>query len=212
MKICVSSQGNNLDSEVDPRFGRCQYFIVIDTDTMKYEAFENSSAALGGGAGIQSAQFVSGKGVESVLTGNCGPNAFQVFDAAGIKVITGVSGKIKDAVEKFKQGLLSASTAPNVASHSGMGQNIPGAGKGFGGVGRGQGRRGSFSGKTASPSSATGKRAYVDVQTCTGCGACDSICPEDAITLDAIAEIDIQKCTGCGICVDACVVGAITIK
>ena len=98
MKIAVSATEPSPDAQVDPRFGRCQYFIVIDPDTMQYEAAENSGALAGGGAGISTAQMIAGKGVQAVLTGNCGPNAFQVLSAAGIKVVTGVSGKVQDAV------------------------------------------------------------------------------------------------------------------
>jgi len=123
MKIAISSAGNDLDSQVDPRFGRCKYFVVVDPDTMEYEAFENSSAA-SGGAGIASGQFITGKGVDSLLTGNCGPNAFNVLEASGIKVITGVSGMIRDVVEGFKSGKYQPVSKPNVAPHAGMGRSM----------------------------------------------------------------------------------------
>lgn len=128
MKICVTSQGSDLDSLADPRFGRCQYFIIVETDTMEYKVIENSNIAAGGGAGIQSAQLVAQEGVKAVLTGNCGPNAFQVFSQAGIKVITGISGSVRDSVEKFKSGVIGESTSPSVKDHFGIG-----GGKGIGG-------------------------------------------------------------------------------
>jgi predicted Fe-Mo cluster-binding NifX family protein len=106
---------------VDPRFGRCAYFLIIETDTMKTEPVENSSVALGGGAGIQSAQLMSERDVKVVLTGNCGPNAFQTLNAAGIEVMVGVSGKAVDVVERFKSGSFSSTQALNVVSHFGMG-------------------------------------------------------------------------------------------
>ncbi|GAJ05614.1 unnamed protein product, partial [marine sediment metagenome] len=126
----------NLDAEVDPRFGRCQYFIIADPETMEFEVLENSSAMAGGGAGISTGQMIASKGVTAVLTGNCGPNAYQVLSAAGLQVITGVSGKVRDAVQAYKSGRFQASSQPNVADHFGMGG---GAGGGMG-MGRGMGR------------------------------------------------------------------------
>ncbi|HEC94895.1 MAG TPA: dinitrogenase iron-molybdenum cofactor biosynthesis protein [Thermoplasmatales archaeon] len=121
MKICVTSTGKDLDAQVDPRFGRCRYFLVVDTETMDGEAISNESAAASGGAGIQAAQLVAKTGVKTVLTGNVGPNAFQTLQAAGIKVVTGVSGTVKDVVEKYKKGELRETTAPSVGRHFGMG-------------------------------------------------------------------------------------------
>ncbi len=141
MKIAISATGSNLDAEVDPRFGRCQYFIIVDPDTMQFEAVENSSAMASGGAGISAAQMIAGKGVEAVLTGNCGPNAYQVLSPAGIKVITGVSGKVKDAVQSYKSGKLQSGSQPNVPDHFGTGRGM-GMGRGIGmgkGMGRGRG-------------------------------------------------------------------------
>jgi len=134
MKIAISATGPTLDAEVDPRFGRCQYFIIADPQTMEFEALENSSAMASGGAGISTGQMITSKGVEVVLTGNCGPNAYQVLSAAGLQVITGVSGKVKDAIEEYKLGTFSAAQQPNVANHFGMGRGMGG------GMGRGMGR------------------------------------------------------------------------
>jgi len=121
MKVVVSSTGKDLDSQIDPRFGRCAYFIVVDTDTMDYEAFDNGNLALGGGAGIQSAQFVASKGAQVVITGNCGPNAVRTLAAASVEVIVGQSGSVRHAVEDFKSGRLKVTTEPNVSDHYGMG-------------------------------------------------------------------------------------------
>jgi len=142
MKIAVSATGTGLDAQVDPRFGRCQYFIIIDPDTMEFEAVDNSSAMSAGGAGISAAQAVAATGVQAVLTGNCGPNAYQVLSSAGIQVISGVSGKVRDAVEGYQSGKFKANAQANVPDHFGMG-GMSGMGGGFGmgrGIGRGMGR------------------------------------------------------------------------
>jgi predicted Fe-Mo cluster-binding NifX family protein len=121
MKIAVSATEPSLDAQIDPRFGRCQYLIIVDPDTMEFEVVTNSAATAGGGAGIATAQTTAGKEVQAVLTGNCGPNAFQVLSAAGIKVVTGVSGKVRDAVLDYKAGKYEATVQPNVSPHFGMG-------------------------------------------------------------------------------------------
>jgi predicted Fe-Mo cluster-binding NifX family protein len=120
MKICVSSQGNTLDSQVDPRFGRCLYFLVVDTDTLEYEAIKNPNIDAMGGAGIQSGQLMADKHVKAVITGNVGPNAFQTLQAAGIEVITGASGSVKEVVERYKRGEFKLTKAPTTGSKFGM--------------------------------------------------------------------------------------------
>jgi len=120
MKIAVTSTGPTLDDNVEARFGRCPYFLIIDTETMQLEAIENPNMALGGGAGIQSAQLLANHQVQVVLTGNCGPNAFATLGAAEIQVIVGVGGTIRQAMEQFKSGAFSGASGPNVASHFGM--------------------------------------------------------------------------------------------
>ena len=125
MKICVTSEGKTLESKVDPRFGRCQYFVFIDTDTAELEAVQNPNTEFSGGAGIQSGQLMISKGIKAVLTGNVGPNAFQTLNAAGIKIFTGVGGTVKGAVEKYKKGELKVTESASVGSKFGM----PGKGK-----------------------------------------------------------------------------------
>jgi len=122
MKLCASATGNDLGATVDPRFGRCQYFIFVESDTMEFESIANPAFTAGGGAGIQAAQLVVNKGAAIVLTGNVGPNAFQALQAAGIKIVTGISGTVKEAVEKFKKGEVQFTGTPTVGSHFGMGR------------------------------------------------------------------------------------------
>jgi predicted Fe-Mo cluster-binding NifX family protein len=120
MKIAVTAKSNILESDIDPRFGRCSYFLIIDVNTMRFKSISNESAIASGGAGIQAAQTIAKEGVEVVVTGNMGPNAFQTLSAAGIKVFTGADGTILEAIEKYKNGKLKETEAPNVGSHSGM--------------------------------------------------------------------------------------------
>ncbi|MEA1939874.1 MAG: NifB/NifX family molybdenum-iron cluster-binding protein [Candidatus Caldatribacteriota bacterium] len=120
MKIAITSMGAKLEDKVDPRFGRCHYFILFDTETNKFEAVENTGAQGMGGIGIQSGQIMANKEIEIVLTGSCGPNAFQTLQAAGIKVITGANGTVQEAIDKFKSGNYKATFQANASAHSGM--------------------------------------------------------------------------------------------
>jgi len=101
MKIAISSMGRDLSEQIDPRFGRCAYFVIVDTDDMSFEAFDNENIALGGGAGIQAAQFVASKGAKVVITGNCGPNAVRTLSAAGVEVIVGQKGTIRETIDNL---------------------------------------------------------------------------------------------------------------
>ncbi len=130
MKIAVSAQGETLESLVDQRFGRCQYFLILDPETLNPEVVPNAANAAMGGAGIQAAQYLADRKVEVVITGNVGPNAFGTLSAAGIHVIIGVTGTVREAVERFNRGELQRTNRSNVNGHFGMGQ----------GMGQGQGR------------------------------------------------------------------------
>jgi predicted Fe-Mo cluster-binding NifX family protein len=121
MKIAVTSSGPTLDDRIEARFGRCPYFVLVDANTLQFESIPNPNLTLGGGAGIQSAQLMATKGVTVVLTGHCGPNAFQTFGAAGIQVVTGVGGVVREAVEQFTSGQLASSSAPTTQGHLGKG-------------------------------------------------------------------------------------------
>lgn len=155
MKVAVSSYGKELNSQIDPLFGRCAYFLIVNTDDLSFEAFENKGLSLTGGAGIQAAQFVISKGADSLITSNCGPKAVRALFAAGVELFTGYTGSVIEALKKFKSADLTASRKiksdeyqresgpggyaqrPNSGGKSGIG-----AGRGLRGCGRGMGRGG----------------------------------------------------------------------
>lgn len=135
MKIAVSASGQDLDAQIDQRFGRCDYFLIIDTDTMETQGFPNDHNSQTSGAGVQAAGFVIDKGAAAVLTGSCGPKAMDVFNAQNIPVYTGHAGNVRQAVEAFKNNPSGTSGSPS----TGQGQGTPGSGRGMGGGGRGMG-------------------------------------------------------------------------
>jgi predicted Fe-Mo cluster-binding NifX family protein len=101
-KVCVSAKGSDLDAEVDPNFGRAAFFLVVDPETLEYVSFANPHAQAAHGAGIQSAQFVAGQSVSAVLTGQVGPNARQVLDQAGVRVIGVTGGSVRQVLAGLK--------------------------------------------------------------------------------------------------------------
>ena len=144
MKLCISSIGKKLTDTVDPRFGRCAYFLIGDSEGEDFKAIKNPGVGFARGAGISAAQVVASEKVEAVITGNIGPNAFVVLNQAGIKIYAGAFGMTgKDALLKFKKGKLkeaTEATGPGFVGRGGMG---PGGGTGRkGGAGRGAGRGG----------------------------------------------------------------------
>ena len=138
MRIVISSQGEDLGAAASPVFGRCPTFVFVDADTMEFQALPNPAVSQGGGAGIQAAQFVVEHGAQAVLTGNLGPNAFDVLQAADVPGYLVSEGTVRQAVEAFKANRLQPMGGASVAAHAGMGG---GAGFGAGrGMGRGTGR------------------------------------------------------------------------
>jgi predicted Fe-Mo cluster-binding NifX family protein len=142
MKAAISSSEPQLQSNIDPRFGRCAYFIFIDTDSGDWEAVPNANREAGGGAGIRTAQSIIDRGVEVVVTGNIGPNAMRVLSGQ-VKVYTGFYGTVEEAVQALKEGGMTDTTSPTVKDHAGMtgggtGGGMPGGGMG-GGMGGGPG-------------------------------------------------------------------------
>jgi predicted Fe-Mo cluster-binding NifX family protein len=123
MKICVTTSGNALDALIDPRFGRAAYFAIVDSESMAFETVSNAAVNAMGGAGIQAAQTLAKKGVSVLITGNVGPNAFQALKSAGIKVIVGASGTVREAIEKYRRGELKETSSPTVEGHFGKSRN-----------------------------------------------------------------------------------------
>ncbi len=118
MKIAITSKGTDLDSLVDPRFGRAEYILVVDTDSLEFEVLDNSENTNAfKGAGIQAAAMVSDNGAEALLTGFCGPNAFKTLKMARIKVANNVTGTVRDAVKTFKEEKVSFADGANTEGH-----------------------------------------------------------------------------------------------
>jgi len=128
MKIAISSSRKDLDSQIDPRFGRCQYFIFVDPETMEFEVSENEGLMAMGGAGVQAAQLIAQKGATALITGNLGPNAASALSASGIRVYLVPGGTIKDVIEGYRSGSLREANGATVPPHFGMG-----GGRGMGG-------------------------------------------------------------------------------
>ncbi|MCD6285385.1 MAG: NifB/NifX family molybdenum-iron cluster-binding protein [Anaerolineae bacterium] len=121
MKVVVSSSGADKTSMLDPRFGRCSYFIFVDTETDTVDAVVNEAVSSGHGAGIQAAQSVIEAGAEAVISRRVGPNAFQVLAAAGLTIYESDAASVEEAVVALKAGELTAVNAPTGSSHAGMG-------------------------------------------------------------------------------------------
>ena len=118
MKICITSQGPELTSQTDPRFGRARYFIIYDDQTGEFEAIDNAeNVGAAGGAGVQSAQTVVERDCKWVLSGHIGPRAMSVLSEADVKVAVGAEGTVQDAIEAFRAGKLTEAAGPDVAPH-----------------------------------------------------------------------------------------------
>jgi predicted Fe-Mo cluster-binding NifX family protein len=141
MKICITASGEGFESEVDPRFGRCGYFIIYDPETRSVKSISNASTAVAGGAGVKAAEIIANEGVNVLLTGSVGPNAFSIFSELGIDIQTGVKGTVREAIRQYEAGELQSICSPNGTPGSGM-KKVSGMGKGMkgGGMGRQMGR------------------------------------------------------------------------
>jgi len=118
LKIAISTNGPDLEAQVDPRFGRASYFLLVDPETLEFEVVPNlPNLQAAQGAGIQAAALVARHRPAAVLTGHCGPKAFHTLEAAGIPVIVGVEGSVREAVQNYHTEKFSPARGPNVTSH-----------------------------------------------------------------------------------------------
>lgn len=121
MKVAICAKGKGLDAEVDQRFGRCSYFVIVDPDScLKLDAIPNKSAESAGGAGPQAVRQLSSLGVEAVILGNLGPNAATALEAANIRAYSGAEGTVEQAMQKLREKKLFPLSEANVSSHAGM--------------------------------------------------------------------------------------------
>jgi predicted Fe-Mo cluster-binding NifX family protein len=141
MRIVITANGADLDAPTSPVFGRCPAYVFVDTESMQFEAVENPALGAASGAGIQAAQFVIERGAQAVVTGNVGPNAFNVFQSAGMPIYLFGGGTVREAAEAFRVGELQSIADANVQAGMGMGGGRGmGMGRGMGrGIGRGMG-------------------------------------------------------------------------
>ena len=122
MKIAISSTGKDLESEIDSRFGRCDYFLIVeikDKEIKDFKAIENTAKAQMGGAGITAGEIVANQKVDAIITTNLGPRAFSIFNQFGIKIYQG-QGKIKETIQNFIDGKLEELTNANGPQHAGL--------------------------------------------------------------------------------------------
>ena len=117
MKIIITASSDKINQAFNPRFGRADYFILVDSETRAWEALPNPAVTAGGGAGPQAVQFISEKGAEILISGRYGPNAFSALEAAGIKAYIANAGSVEDVLQQFLDGQLQEATG---ASGPGM--------------------------------------------------------------------------------------------
>jgi predicted Fe-Mo cluster-binding NifX family protein len=119
VKIVITSLNGSIEAQFSPRFGRCAYFIFVDTDTIAWEAFPNPAANARGGAGTQAAQYIASQGAQAVISGHFGPNAYEALQVAGIQMFSAGAGRVQDLVDEFSAGRLKQVTVPGESGHHG---------------------------------------------------------------------------------------------
>ena len=118
MRIAITAEGKELSSEIDLRFGRAKFLLVVDTESSDFAVHDNQlNLNAVQGAGIQTGQNIANLGVEAVITGNVGPNAFKTLNAAGVKIFLAEKQTVAKAVESFKAGNLKEVDNANVEGH-----------------------------------------------------------------------------------------------
>ena len=118
MKIAITAQGTDLNSELDSRFGRCKQFIIVDSETKEFEIIDNKqNLNAAQGAGIQSGQNIINAGVEALITGHCGPKAYKVLNAGDVKIYYAKNGTVNELLEKFKTDELQLADSADVEAH-----------------------------------------------------------------------------------------------
>lgn len=120
MKICITSEGQTLEDQVDPHLGRAVFFLLVDTDTMSCQAMPNEAGQAQGGAGVRAAEQIIRAGAKAVLTGHCGPHACRTLQAVGVEIYSGLSGTVRQALQAFQEGRLKPDSQPSGPAHGAL--------------------------------------------------------------------------------------------
>ncbi|WP_094228962.1 NifB/NifX family molybdenum-iron cluster-binding protein [Methanolobus psychrotolerans] len=131
MKICVTAMSARLDAPVDPHFGRCLYFVIVDVDSMGFEAIKNATASASSGAGVQAAQLILNRSVNTLITGTVGAKAFSMLKSKNVCVMSFKGGSVADAVQAYKSNILrklEVSNSPGKHEYGGQNHIYKGTG------------------------------------------------------------------------------------
>ncbi len=202
MKIAVSAKGMDIDSEIDERFGRAAYILIVDSASLEVTVLDNTeNINAAQGAGIQAASMVSESGAQALLTGSCGPKAMTAFSATNIQVFTGQTGTVRQAVERFKQNGLQPADQANVGEKFGMTGGAGGnagsfssrkGGRCMGGSGRGMGMSGGGRGMGGGGRSMSGSGRGMGMGRGTGMQGSGNLPPTAASKQESLAELKKQ--------------------